>query len=652
MHTYARKPNAVQPRASRKPAPATAAPAIVHEVLRSPGQPLDADTRDFMEPRFGQDFGRIRVHTDARAAASARLVNARAYTVGCDLVFGAQRYAPNTPQGRELLAHELSHTVQQRIPGGGPPSGDPHGIHETSAQAVARTVATGGLAPPVLPACAIGLSRAPEDFDRNELARQLKEVNERLKRPDDAGRDRDLAVREALLAISGPDEGSEDQAVAKPAGSGDRQKASSVFSPGGFTNDEAKRVLLESQDDGDKKYRKEEDEKAQKRQISEQVADETRHERFMGLRKLLKEHGFRRGDLADHLSKYYAMRDLQILKHHGLEWPRRGPTQSNLVEAIESYDHAWRKARGLAGTSMREWTQADQDAMERQQKEARILKAQLEGHGATTGSFLGAVSGGVARQFTDDEETIAGFAKAGATLEGVVTPFAQTKGQRGAYSPQVENAPVQPYGPWRYSGVAPTRQGNPSAVDPWAGSVSRPLDLSGNLQVAPPMATTLPKPATPKDGPMRQPPGGGPRAGMTATQKTLTPHKESTPVVEFLPRSTVPMSSFEPPEPGHYIRRKQPDPSIRPQILANAGRTTDGRLRDTNTGRALNEGEAVWAHAPDFQFAPMRNLFEKQGKTQAEFDAFYRDPAKWQIEYGPTNSSRVFDKIERQRPVH
>ncbi len=159
-------------------------------------------------------------------------------------------------------------------------------------------------------------------------------------------------------------------------------------------------------------------------------------------------------------------------------------------------------------------------------------------------------------------------------------------------------------------------------------------------------------PSVVRDGPMRSQPGGGNRSTYISTLNTGTQSKEPAPSVEILPRGTVPMSDFELPEPGHYIRRKPPDESIRPQILANAGHTTDGRLRDTNTGRALNEGEAVWGHGPDFQFAQMRDLFEKQGKSQAEFDAFYLDPAKWQIEYGPTNSSRVFDHIPRQRPVH
>ncbi len=91
----------------------TEVPPIVYEVLRSPGQPLDAATRAFMEPRFGHDFSHVRVHTDARAAESSQAVNALAYTVGQDVVLGAVRYSPETSEGRGLLAHELTHTIQQ-----------------------------------------------------------------------------------------------------------------------------------------------------------------------------------------------------------------------------------------------------------------------------------------------------------------------------------------------------------------------------------------------------------------------------------------------------------------------------------------------------------------------------------------------------------
>jgi len=89
------------------------APPIVHSVLRSPGQPLDATTRAFFEPRFGRDLSTVRVHTDGRAADSAAAVGAVAYTVGSDVVFGRARYAPDSTSGKHLLAHELAHVIQQ-----------------------------------------------------------------------------------------------------------------------------------------------------------------------------------------------------------------------------------------------------------------------------------------------------------------------------------------------------------------------------------------------------------------------------------------------------------------------------------------------------------------------------------------------------------
>lgn len=93
------------------------APPVVHETLNSAGEPLDANTRAFFEPRFGRDFGTVRVHADARAAESARAVKARAYSAGSDIVFGPGEYTPGTAQGRRLLAHELAHVVQQRATG-------------------------------------------------------------------------------------------------------------------------------------------------------------------------------------------------------------------------------------------------------------------------------------------------------------------------------------------------------------------------------------------------------------------------------------------------------------------------------------------------------------------------------------------------------
>jgi hypothetical protein len=91
-----------------------AAPAAVSEVLSSGGgQPLDSSTRQWAESRFGQDFSQVRVHTDARAADSVAAIQARAYTSGRNVVFGAGEYQPQSESGQRLLAHELVHVGQQ-----------------------------------------------------------------------------------------------------------------------------------------------------------------------------------------------------------------------------------------------------------------------------------------------------------------------------------------------------------------------------------------------------------------------------------------------------------------------------------------------------------------------------------------------------------
>jgi hypothetical protein len=92
------------------------APPVVEEALSRAGSPLDAATRSLMEEGFGRDFSQVRLHTDGVAENSARAVNARAYTVGTDIVFAAGEYQPRTPEGRRLLAHELAHVVQQSDP--------------------------------------------------------------------------------------------------------------------------------------------------------------------------------------------------------------------------------------------------------------------------------------------------------------------------------------------------------------------------------------------------------------------------------------------------------------------------------------------------------------------------------------------------------
>jgi hypothetical protein len=96
------------------------APASVHAVVRSAGRPLDGATRQFFESRFGRSFADVRIHTDAAAQASTHEIGAQAYTVGRNIVFASGQYAPETVEGRRLLAHEIAHVLQQSGGCGGP----------------------------------------------------------------------------------------------------------------------------------------------------------------------------------------------------------------------------------------------------------------------------------------------------------------------------------------------------------------------------------------------------------------------------------------------------------------------------------------------------------------------------------------------------
>jgi uncharacterized protein DUF4157 len=117
-------------------------PPIVYEVLRSPGQPLDAATRAYFEPRFGRDFSRVRVHTNERARASASAVGAAAYAYGNNVVFARNQFS-TSEAGRSVLAHELAHVSQA---GGVAPSSGPEQVSsandasEVEAESVARQV--------------------------------------------------------------------------------------------------------------------------------------------------------------------------------------------------------------------------------------------------------------------------------------------------------------------------------------------------------------------------------------------------------------------------------------------------------------------------------------------------------------------------------
>ncbi len=151
------------------------APPVVHDVLRAPGRPLKLPVRAAMEAQLGHDFSRVRVHTDVRAAESARAVGALAYTVGREVVFAEGRFESDGGEGRSLLAHELAHVVQQQ--GAAAPSGalqiaPATGAAEADADRAAAGIAASPAAQPrslqrkvvVNPPAASGQPRPGESF--------------------------------------------------------------------------------------------------------------------------------------------------------------------------------------------------------------------------------------------------------------------------------------------------------------------------------------------------------------------------------------------------------------------------------------------------------------------------------------------------------
>jgi hypothetical protein len=132
-------------------------PGVVEKTLGGPSQQLDPAVRGEMETRFGRDFGEVRIHVGWEAAQSASAVNAKAYAVGQHVVFGAGNYAPGTMAGRELLAHELAHVVQQGKGGGTPLGSD--SLLEGGAQQAAAAATRGSGPVEVSGASGVGLAR-------------------------------------------------------------------------------------------------------------------------------------------------------------------------------------------------------------------------------------------------------------------------------------------------------------------------------------------------------------------------------------------------------------------------------------------------------------------------------------------------------------
>lgn len=154
----------------------------VHDVINSGGTPMAPDVRSDMEGRFGHDFGDVRIHSDGAAHDSAKSVNAQAYTVGSNIVFQRDKYDPSSDGGRHMLAHELTHVVQQRNgpvdgtdAGGGVKVSDPSDRFERDAVANADRVMS---AQPIAP---VQREEAPEEEEASAqtfVQRQEEEAEE------------------------------------------------------------------------------------------------------------------------------------------------------------------------------------------------------------------------------------------------------------------------------------------------------------------------------------------------------------------------------------------------------------------------------------------------------------------------------------------
>lgn len=155
----------------------------VSDVVSSGGSPLDAGVREDMEGRFGQDFSDVRVHTGSQAHDSAKSVNAHAYTVGSNIVFQRDKYDPSSESGKHMLAHELTHVVQQRSgPVDGTDNGDGVKVSSPSdrfeREAVANADRVMSAPPSAQSVQAVQREEAPEEETAQTFVQRAEEEEE------------------------------------------------------------------------------------------------------------------------------------------------------------------------------------------------------------------------------------------------------------------------------------------------------------------------------------------------------------------------------------------------------------------------------------------------------------------------------------------
>lgn len=405
-----------------------AAPAGVREVLASPGRALSQETLARMEPRFGSDFRGVRVHADAAAARSAREIGARAYTMGNDVVFAEGEFAPGTGAGEALLAHELTHVVQQ-------------GGHAGLIQRAPAPVNY-----PDRPQTAGEPAQSEQGMTNDDWLSLLNSVRESSPGEFLKFLEANEGTFYPLLQRYGfKGSWTTDEAYLKDFDA-------AIQKWGGASRG---RFRLSARD---------------RAQVQERQRPRTREDRQYETAKVLiseyNHHGHTRGDVNRDLDSSGLMDELE--KNYGFEKagahvfrPTSEVYEQSAIDALYKFVLHYEAEHNMTkGTS----AGLPSEAVVEQEKQAEFVKAWLEGLQYVTSSVVAAMSAGAASKFTDDPKKITAAAGAGAAFEGAVGAVAPALGGRGSYKPEVVGLKDRPAaaGDWRYTGKQPVK----AAADP------------------------------------------------------------------------------------------------------------------------------------------------------------------------------------------
>ena len=195
---------------------------VLDVVGKGGGQALDGGLRSEMEGRLGADFSDVKVHTDSKASDSARAVQANAYTVGNEIVMRQDRWSPSTSSGKETLAHELTHVMQQRAgpvegasQGDGVSVSDPSDRFERAAESTAKTVMSQPAPAATLGGGTSAQLHADDDVQRQALAQRDAEAEE--EEPAQMQRDAEAEEEEPAQMQRAAEEEMEDESEGAPA---------------------------------------------------------------------------------------------------------------------------------------------------------------------------------------------------------------------------------------------------------------------------------------------------------------------------------------------------------------------------------------------------------------------------------------------------